>query len=146
MPKLTKRMIDGTAPTAGDQFLWDEAMKGFGLKISPAGRRTYVYQYRVGGREARSRRFTIGVHGAPWTVEEARTECKRLATMVDRGVDPMLEERRRREEAVSLEVEDYVKAFTDRYLKEHWPASWQDGARVLKLHFVPRWRGYALDL
>jgi integrase len=145
MPKLTKRVVDGTAPGARDQFLWDDAMKGFGLKISPAGRRTYVYQYRVGGREARSRRFTIGVHGAPWTVEEARAECRRLATMVDRGEDPLLEERRRRKEAVSLEVEEYAKAFTDRYLKTHWPASWQDGARVLTLHFVPRWRGYALS-
>ncbi len=145
MPKLTKRLIDETPKPARDLFLWDDLQAGFGLKISPADRRTYVFQYRVGGREARSRRFTIGVHGDPWTVDEARTECKRLATMVDRGEDPMLEQRRRREEAVSLEVEEYVKAFTNRYLKEHWPASWRDGARVLTLHFVPRWRGYALS-
>ena len=87
----------------------------------------------------------LALAGDPWTVEQARTECKRLATLVDRGEDPMLEERRRREEAVSLEIEDYVSAFTDRYLKQHWPASWQDGARMLALHFVPRWRGYALS-
>ncbi|WP_026090768.1 site-specific integrase [Sandarakinorhabdus sp. AAP62] len=145
MPKLTKKLVEGTAPIARDQFLWDEALKGFGLKVSPAGRRTYVFQYRVGGREARSRRFTIGVHGEPWTVEQARTEGRRLATMVDRGEDPLLEERRRRQDAVSLEIEAYVDAFTNRYLKIHWPSSWRDGAAVLKLHFVPGWKGYALS-
>src|SRR5216684_3836742 len=48
--KLTKRVIEAAEPAAGDQYLWDAEVKGFGLKITPAGRKVFVFQYRMGGR------------------------------------------------------------------------------------------------
>ena len=29
-----------------DRFIWDERLPGFGVKVTPAGRRSYVVQYR----------------------------------------------------------------------------------------------------
>lgn len=142
--KISKRMVDAAEPRATDIFHWDGDLKGFGLKVLPSGRKAYVVQYRTGGREARSKRFTIGTHGSPWTPEEARTEAKRLLQMASKGEDPLLVERRRRSEAVSLEVESYVSLFVDLYLKPNWKASWHDGKRVLELHIVPHWKGHAL--
>ncbi len=55
-----------------DQFLWDEELKGFGLKLTPKGARYYIHQYRLGGREAKVRRYTIGGHGPPWTPTTTR--------------------------------------------------------------------------
>jgi hypothetical protein len=40
LPKRTKRLVEGAMASARDRFLWDEALNGFGLKVSPAGRRT----------------------------------------------------------------------------------------------------------
>src|SRR5688572_10448555 len=77
--RLTKRTVDGALAADRDWFLWDKDLAGFGLKISPAGRRTYVCQYRLGGgRRGATKRFTIGVHGSPWTADQARAEAKRI--------------------------------------------------------------------
>ena len=65
--KITKRMVDATEPGENDLFVWDTDLKGFGLKVSPAGSKVYLIQYRLGGREARTQRYTIGKHGSPWT-------------------------------------------------------------------------------
>lgn len=76
--KVTKEAVDALPVRDRDNFLWDTLVRGFGLKVTPKGARSYVYQYRLGGREAKTRRFTIGVHGSPWTPDAARKEAKRL--------------------------------------------------------------------
>ncbi len=98
--KLTKRIVDAAQVPAPDKvdgkirsyFIWDDELTGFGLKVSPVGRKTYVYQYRVAvpGQSASTpaRRFTIGKHG-PITAELARKEASRLALMVSQKIDPM---------------------------------------------------------
>lgn len=84
--KISKRVVDATGKGERDQFVWDSEVKGFGLKVTPKGRKVYVLQYRMPG--ASTRRFTIGVHGAPWTPDGARTRAIDLLGMVARGEDP----------------------------------------------------------
>src|SRR5690242_20062771 len=79
--KITKSSIMSVAPGARDGFLWDTELAGFGLKVTPAGARVYVVQYRAGRR---LRRYTIGRHGSPWTPEAARREAARLLGTVAR--------------------------------------------------------------
>jgi integrase len=86
--KITKRTIDSAKAGERDCFIWDSELKGFGLKITPAGNRIYIVQYRTGGRGSPTRRFTIGKHGAPWTPDKARTEAKRLLGSIADGNDP----------------------------------------------------------
>lgn len=83
--KISKRLIDSLAPGSTDLFVWDTDMKGFGAKVTPQGKRVYLLQYRQNGR---LRRFTIGVHGAPWTPELARRDAGRLLGMIAEGHDP----------------------------------------------------------
>ena len=45
MPKLTKRTIDATEPQATEYFLWDEGIPGFGLRVMPSGRKSFVVQF-----------------------------------------------------------------------------------------------------
>jgi integrase len=86
--KITKRTVDTATVGERDEFIWDTELKGFGLKITPAGNRIYIVQYRTGGRGSPTRRFTIGTHGAPWTPDKARTEAKRILGGVAEGRDP----------------------------------------------------------
>ena len=45
MVAITKRLIDTTQPGRKDGFLWDDDVRGFGLKITPGGRRIFILQY-----------------------------------------------------------------------------------------------------
>jgi len=83
--KITKRTVDAAKPDRRDTFIWDTEAKGFGLKVTPAGNKVYVLQYRFGGRV---NRYTIGRHGSPWTPNEARDEAGRLLGMVKDGKNP----------------------------------------------------------
>lgn len=89
MPKLTKKVVDTAAPdpTGRDRFVWDAEVKGFGLKIAASGSKSYVLQYRTA--EAKSRRYSIGRHGSPWTCDEARTKAMELLRGLAAGSDPL---------------------------------------------------------
>lgn len=85
--KITKDKVDALVKGKGDLFLWDDKLPGFGVKVTPAGAKVYLYQYRIGGRGNPTRRYTIGKHG-PLTPDQARTRAKGLAHMVEHGTDP----------------------------------------------------------
>jgi len=84
--KITKRTVDALQPSGVDTFLWDVELKGFGLKVTPKGRKVYLVQYRLPGTP--TRRFTIGAHGSPWTPDAARSRALEILGDVARGRDP----------------------------------------------------------
>lgn len=116
--KLTKKAIDTAAVSDRDEFLWDAEIKGFGVRIWPSGRKTFVAKYRVGGgRSGATRRFTIGTYGI-LTVDEARAAARKLLGSVTQGADPAAERQaKRREMTVADLVELYGEKGTD-HLKD----------------------------
>ena len=142
--KITKRTVDALEPGAGDIFLWDEELRGFGLKLTHAGRRSYVYQYRLGGRGTKTKRWTIGTHGSPWTPATARAEAERLALLVGQGIDPVDAEKVRQREAQTLGFEAYLETFTEGYLKVEWGPSWPQAKRQIEMHALPHLKTIAL--
>jgi len=50
--RITKRTLDALLSAGVDGFIWDEDLRGFGLKTTSRGSASYVVQYRIGGREA----------------------------------------------------------------------------------------------
>ncbi|WP_085810157.1 site-specific integrase [Sphingomonas sp. TZW2008] len=141
--KITKRSVDDAPiPAAGDAYFWDTELRGFGLRVTPKGVRSYVVQYRLPSRPAR--RMTIGVHGSPWTPEKARKRAEQILFDVKRGDDPVQAAKKRAREAVDLEFSRYVEAFTDGYLKHEWKDSWADAKRRLEQHVVPHLKGRPL--
>ena len=90
MARLTKRTVDATKVTEKEYFLWDDEMPGFGLRVLASGRKSYVVQYKVGGRRGETRRKSLGLHGV-LTAEEARTEAKKWLAERAKGKDPIAE-------------------------------------------------------
>lgn len=89
MAKITKRLVDATAGRAGTVLVWDSELKGFGLRVSPGGAKTYFVKYRAwSGRGAPQRWLTIGRHGSPWTAAQARAKALAILGAVARGEDP----------------------------------------------------------
>ncbi|MBY5388947.1 tyrosine-type recombinase/integrase [Rhizobium leguminosarum] len=83
--KINKKTVDALPAPSKDSFHWDEDLTGFGVKVTPAGRKVFVLQTRLNGRP---RRYTIGTYGIPWSPDTARAEAKRLLGLVSTGVDP----------------------------------------------------------
>lgn len=135
--KLGKRTIDALGTPERDQFLWDENLSGFGLKVTPAGGKVFIFQYRLGGRGTKTKRWTIGRYGAPWTPAKAREEAERLSILVSQGVDPIAEQKERNRIRETKGFAAYVETFAEGYLEPEWGKSWKQAKRVLEMHAVP---------
>ncbi len=132
--KITKRTVDSLIANAGEGFLWDNSLKGFGAKRSKSGSIAYILQFRMGGREARTRRYTIGNHGSPWTPATARDEAERLSVLIAQGIDPVEVEQQRRREAVDLAFNNYAERFTDSCVGKGWRVLVE---RSFRIHAIP---------
>jgi hypothetical protein len=100
--------------TGRSYFVWDAgdgAVKGFGVNVTPRGRRTFVAQFRIGsGRAAKSKRVTIGTFGT-WTVDQARDRARDLIREGKKGID------RQAEEAATRKAIEAAKADDERERK-----------------------------
>lgn len=94
--KLTRRSIASLRPEAADVLYWDAALPGFGVRVSRGGAISYVVQYRP--VDGRSRRLTLGGHDRI-SLEQARSQAKRILGEVAGGLDPAGERERIRREA-----------------------------------------------
>ena len=74
--KLTDVLIKRLpVPDKGNRIFYDSEAKGFGVRITAGGARSFILNYYV--RNGRERRYTIGSCG-DWTATDARAEAKRL--------------------------------------------------------------------
>ena len=45
---LTKRFLDSITPLEGKEFIvWDASLTGFGVRVKPSGRKSFLYKYRT---------------------------------------------------------------------------------------------------
>lgn len=114
MAKLTKNYIDKIIPPEiGYALHWDEQDRGFGVRVTKDGKRTYVAQGRINGKEAR---ISIGAHGI-FTPDQARDAAREYLRSMRMGIDPRAIAKERAAESVTLRhVADAYKR--DRPLKE----------------------------
>ena len=124
MAKLTKRLVESLEVCETDYLLWDEDLAGFGVRVFPSGRKSYLVQYRADGR---TRRRSIGQQGA-LTAEEARKEARKLLGEVARGGNPS-EERKSRLQAPT--VASLCDRFLNDYAAEHCKPSTAKGYEIV---------------
>lgn len=106
--KLTKAIVTAAGPSAKEYFLWDSEVRGFGIRVQPSGRKTFVYQYRF---NRRSRRHMIGP-AEVLPVALARDLAREAVVKVSRGFDPA-EEREAARNAIT------VKELAERFDATH---------------------------
>ena len=112
--EITKQTVDKIQPGERDVFLWDTKTKGFGLKVTPAGKKVYIFQYRWPGRPT-PQKVTLGKHGDPWTPSQARKQAEVFRAEVHKGSNPRDHlKAMAQEEAIALTV----KELCDRYLRD----------------------------
>ena len=108
MFRLTKRSVEALEISDKDYLVWDRNMRGFGVRVYPSGKKTYLVQYRNGRR---TRRITIGPHGV-LTAEEGRNHAKKILGDIASGGDPSAEKQNKRRAPT-------VAGLCDRFLEEY---------------------------
>lgn len=110
--KLTERLIASLKPAAQDAFVWDDALRGFGVRIKPSGAKSYFIQYR--NADHVSKRFTLG-KTSELKLEDARRRASReLSAIKDNRnpADPAAARKARRHA-------DTVGDLCERYISDH---------------------------
>lgn len=129
---LTDTLVKGLEPPArGNRVTYDREVKGFGARVTSAGARSFILNYRIAGRE---RRITIGSF-PDWKVKAAREQAKVLKRDVDLGRDPM---KPRDDDREAKTVADLCDRFEAEYLPNRRPKTQEDYRSLLRLYIRPR--------
>src|SRR3989337_2210258 len=112
--KLTKSAIDALPIPSKDTAYWDSGCPGFGVKVTPKGRKVFIVLYRTGGAGSRLRKYTIGPHGRV-TLHQARSAALKIFAARTEGRDPAAEKQQARRRLVADRVEDLLEL----YIAEH---------------------------
>jgi len=134
--KLTKSAIDALPAPAKDIVYWDSGCPGFGVKITPKGRKVFIVLYRAGGAGSRLRKYTIGPHGRV-TLHQARVTALKIFAARAEGKDPAADKQRARRRLVADRVEDLVELFINEHLSKKRSA--REISRLLRREVMPKW-------
>jgi len=137
--KLTKSAIDAAKPSSKTTIVWDDTLPGFGLKVTPAGKKQYILQYRMGGRGHSTKRYTIGQHG-PLTPDQARKAAMDLKAGIAKGIDPQAEKQAARQKAATKEKT--FGDFAETYIKRECGklARGDEIEAIIRREILPEWK------
>ena len=127
--KLTKSAIDALATPPKDLVYWDSGCPGFGVKITPKGRKVFIVLYRAGGAGSRLRKYTIGPLRARHVAPGARNSAEDIRSSSE-GRDPAAEKQQARRQLVADRVEDLVELFITEHVSKTRSAREVSGCRV----------------
>ena len=132
--RLTKHAIETARPGT---YVWDNEVPGFGVRVTPRGARSFIFQYRT--RCDEQGKITMASFPA-LTVEEARKRARELRTDVDKGGNPSKARRERREAA---DLRTLAAYYTDDYARQRplKPRTVSDARRLLNRYALPRYGG-----
>ena len=128
------RVADFTCPADKPQaFLWDTDTPTLALRVTPMGRKTYVFESRLNGATLR---LNIGT-AADWPIEKARTRAQDLKRLVDAGTDPRELERQQQAAQAATKAAAAAQAVT---VGEVWPLYLENGRPKRRTAWKPRYR------
>lgn len=134
--KLTKSTIDALLVLPKDNVYWDSSLPGFGVKVTPKGRKVFIVLYRTGGAGSRLRKYTIGPYGRV-TLAQARAQAQKIFVARLDGRDPAAEKTNMRRRLVV----DRIDGLVETYIADRL-STIRSGARFasqLRKDVVSRW-------
>ena len=131
MAKLTNRTITNLTFISSNYIVWDDEIKGLGIRISKK-RKSFILKYRIGhGRKAIVKKQGIGKFGILNT-EQARVIAKEWLSIAVQGKDPCEENN----------DQTTMKEFCSIYLTRHADikkkkSSATEDRRMIRLQIIP---------
>ena len=130
---ISRRTVEGLEAEK-DTVYWDSELQGFGVRVYPTGRKVYVVQTRVDGKDGK--RVTVGRHGVV-TPEEARRRAAHIISRIKAGEDPIPEPLAAEATGptVAALAETYLEEVVAARLK---PSSAYSYRNTIEKHILPR--------
>lgn len=133
--KFTDRQIKNLKPKKNRYEVWEDNGKGFGARVAPSGRISFIYMYRFLGA---SRRITFGKY-PEMTLADAHAAHAKARQQLEKGQDPGEVEQNKKEETLrSPTVRRLVDEYIEKYAKPR-KRSWKEDFRILHKDILPRW-------
>ena len=139
--RLTKSAIDALPTPASDVVYWDAGCPGFGVKVTPKGRKVFIVLYRTGGAGSKLRKYTIGPYGRV-TLHQARVAAQKVFTAKLDGRDPAAERRQAKRRVVADRVEDLLETFITQRVSQNRSAA--EISRLLRREVGKPWAGRSI--
>jgi integrase len=134
--KLTKSAIDALPILLKDVVYWDANCPGFGVKVTPTGRKVFVVLYRTAGAGSRLRKYTIGTYGRV-TLNQARVTAQKVFAAKLDGRDLAAEKKDSRRRMVADQVDDLLEAFIAQHVSQNRSAP--EISRMLRRELRSAW-------
>jgi integrase len=134
--KLTKSVIDALPTPSKETVHWDTGCPGFGVKITPKGRKIFVVLYRTAGGGSRLRKYTIGPYGRV-TLHQARLTAQKVFAAKLEGRDLAAEKKDSRKRMVADRVDDLLEAFIAQHVSQNRSAP--EISRMLRREIGSAW-------
>ena len=148
---ITDRYIKSLKPKDKAYEISAGSRSGLRLKIHTTGTKTWIFRYRLNGKQTR---VTLGQYGDALTENEtgglsegktflslkiAIDKASEKRKLVNQGIDPAHEVRINNEEKRKAPtVENLVELYIDRHAKKK-KKSWKEDERILKKDVLPEW-------
>ncbi len=115
--------------------VWESNEKGFGLRVSPTGRKSFVYMYRFQGK---SRRITFGNYPII-SIAKALVKLEGARQLLENGDDPGLVKQTAKEDLQNTPtIAGLAEEYLDKWAKVR-KRSWKEDQRILYKDVVPVW-------
>ncbi len=134
--KLTKNSIDALSAASTDVVYWDLSLPGFGIKVTPKGRKVFIVLYRTGGAGSKLRKYTIGPYGRV-TLHQARIAAQKVFAAKLEGRDPAAEKRESKRKLVADGFEKLLETYISQKLSQN--RSGKEIGRLLRREFGSSW-------
>ena len=139
--RLTKSAIDALPTPKSDTVYWDAGFPGFGVKVTPKGRKVFIVLYRTAGAGSKLRKYTVGPYGHV-TLHQARVAAQKVFAAKLEGRDLAAEKRESKRRVVADRVEDLLENFIAQYLFQNRSAG--EIARLLRREMGMAWNGKSI--
>lgn len=132
--ELTDKFAKSVVPTDRNKIHYCDQITGFGLRVTPAGAKAFVLNYR--NRSGRERRYTIGQFPGI-SVAAARKRAGELKNEIREGRDPLQEIETER---TAPTIADLCQRFINEHLPKKRPSTQLEYKSAIELAILPAWR------
>ena len=131
---FTNRFIERLSPDEKRYDVMEEGLKGFGIRVSPKGTKTWIYRFNF---DDKSQRESLGVY-PQMTLSEAHTAHARSIELKNKGINPankraVIKQEEIKANTISELIEDYLVSIQGELKSEY------EIRRTLKKEVIPKW-------